>query len=427
MSDSASRYTSFRIALASGILGAAGASLGWLVWLAARVANPELLVTVLVGATLGLVVHWIQHYVRVARRERQGNGPQPGASRQPQTIRSRAAIAWAAGFGLLGLVTEHLVAEMAAEFLQPFLASLAALLPAGMILGWTMSQGRWKDENAYTTVLGGMALGIAIGLVTGIIWTLGFGSAPWLALISWWGLIGLGTRLVVRRQRHAVRILDPILAVVLIFVVTLGLDRLPASPSWYDKFGAYKGVPGILRLMAAEIHESPGLPATFWVQAEKRYIDKEAGRNCPATSIAPSATVAVDTSVKLTRDTIARPISADPLQAAIDRMAQQDTTPAHASTSRVPAAPLPGEETEFFRSWLVMLLFAAGLGVAPWLEQTLRPIDYPNSETYRRDITLTIVVVLMLIGACVYARMDQRREAARIEACRWAALQAPGR
>ncbi len=427
MTDSASRYTSFRIALASGILGAAGASLGWLVWLAARVANTELLVTVLVGATLGLAVHWIQHYVSVARRERQGSAPEAGTAAHPPSLRSRAAIAWAAGFGLLGLVTEHLVAEMAAEFLQPFLASLAALLPAGMILGWTMSQGRWKDENAYTIVLGGMGLGIAIGLLTGIIWTLGFGSAPWLALISWWGLIGLGTRLVVRRQRHAVRILDPVLAVVLIFVVTLGLDRLPVNPSWYDKFGVYKGIPGMLRLMAAEIHESPALPATFWVQAEKRFIDKEAGRNGPATFVARPATVAVDSSAKVARDTTARPISTDPLQAAIDRMAEPDTAATSASAAPVAAAPLPGAGTEFFRSWLVMLLFAAGLGLAPWVERTLRPIDYPNSETYRRDIALTIVVMLMLIGACVYARIDQRKEAARIEACRWAALQASGR
>jgi len=410
MSDSATRYTTFRIALASGILGAAGATLGWLVWLTIRVANPKLILTVLVGAALGLAVHWIQHYVRVARRERDGHVPAAEGVSHAPTLRSRAAFFWAAGFGLLGLVTEHLVAEMAAEFLQPFLASLAALLPAGMMIGWTMSHGRAKGENVFLAVFFGMGLGVAIALVTGLIWTVGFGSAPWFALISWWGLIGIGTRLVARRERQTVRIADPIVAVGLIFAATLLLDRLPSKPSSYDFFGPYKGVPGMLRAMAAEIHESPALPATFWVEAERRFIEKEAGRKCPVPFIAPATSVAQDTS--------ALAVSADPLQAAIERMAH-----APASAPVVGAeAPLPGAATEYFRSWLVILLFAAGIGLAPWLERTLRPSDYPNSETYRRDVTLTVVVVLMLVGACVYARIDQRKELARLDACRLAAL-----
>ena len=411
MSDSASRYTTFRIALASGILGAAGATLGWLAWLTIRVANADLLVTVLVGATLGLAVHWIRRYVRVAKQERQGGAPEQGTTGHPQTIRSRAAFIWAAGFGFLGLVTEHLVADMAAEFLQPFLASLAALLPAGMILGWTMSHGRGKDEHAYAVIIYGMAVGVAIAVVTGIIWTIGFGSAPWFSLISWWGLIGIGTRLVARRERHTVRIRDPILAVVLIFLATLVLDRLPAKPSSYEFFGAYKGVPLMIRAMTAEIHHSPALPATFWIDAEKRFIAKQAGRTCPLPPVVQSTVAAPDTSVL--------PISADPLQAAIDRMAH---APVSTPVAEPEAAPNPGAMTEFFRSWLVILLFAAGIGLAPWLERMLRPIDYPNSETYRKDITLTVVVVLMLVGACVYARIDQAKERARVAACRVAEI-----
>jgi hypothetical protein len=63
-----------------------------------------------------------------------------------------------------------------------------------------------------------------------------------------------------------------------------------------------------------------------------------------------------------------------------------------------------------------MLLFAGGIGLAPWTERRLRPVDYPNSETYRNDIILTIVTALTLVSACVVARMYPDEEPARVEA-----------
>jgi hypothetical protein len=362
---------------------------------------------VLCGAVIGLAVHWIRHYVQVARRERVApvDGDQ---ARRPRATRSTVALAWAAGFGFLGLVTEHLIAHMAAEFLRPFLASLAALLPAGMLIGWSMSHGRGKDENGLVALAFGMGFGLGIALVTGIIWTIGFGSAPWWPLIAWWGLIGLGTRLVARSQQFGMRVFDPIMAVVLVFVLTLVLNLLPSNPKAYDFFGAYKGYPTMLRLMAAEIHESPGLPATFWLEAEKRFAVERATTECRPLSAVPPPPIIVDMSPP-------KPISSDPLQAAIDRLAR----PAPIVDTAAAEPPKPtGSTAEFFRSWLVILLFAAGIGLAPWLERTLRPADYPNSETYRKDITLTIVVVLLLVGACAYARIDQARVPATIETCR---------
>ena len=44
-----------------------------------------------------------------------------------------------------------------------------------------------------------------------------------------------------------------------------------------------------------------------------------------------------------------------------------------------------------------ILLFAIGVGLAPGVEFALRPVDYPNSETFQRDIRLSVAVVLLLI------------------------------
>jgi len=418
MTDATARYTSFRIALASGLLGAAGATLGWLAWLTTRVANAELALTVLVGASLGLAVHWIQHYVRVARAERTGNVVEH-AGTTPPTVRSRAAFAWAAGFGFLGLVTEHLVADMAAEFLQPLLASLAALLPAGMIIGWSMSRGRINGEGFVGVIFMGAAVGAVITLTTGVLWKIGFGDAPWAALFAWWGLIGIGTRIVTRQERHNVRVYDPLLAVLVVFLGLLVLDQLPSSFKSYEIFGPWRGVPAGLRAMALEIHQSPALPATFWMTAEQRFVDKEAGRDCPVIAAAPAPPPPTPA------DTAPTIVSSDPLQAAIDRAAR----PAAPTTPVVTVAapePKPGAGTEFLRSWLVIVLFAAGVGLVPWLERTLRPIDYPNSETYRRDLTLTVAVVIMLAGACFFARIDQRKAQAHDDACRMAELMKQG-
>lgn len=120
-------------------------------------------------------------------------------------------------------------------------------------------------------LLNGLGTGVGVGVVTGIIWTLGFGTAPWLALISWWALIGWGMRIVTRQEPQSVRVLDPIKAVVLIFVVTLGRNQLPSTyPAWLGKLGPFGNVPVMLRLAASEVQESSGLPATFWKEAQER-------------------------------------------------------------------------------------------------------------------------------------------------------------
>src|SRR5262249_5198698 len=116
----------------------------------------------------------------------------------------------------------------------------------------------------------GLFAGLSIAVVTGIIWTIGFGDAPWLDLCAWWGLIGLAMHLMTRAGRNAVRIGDPLAAVALVFVGSFLVNLLPTTETFYNALGPLKTIPIAIRAMAADIQESPALPATFWINAEKK-------------------------------------------------------------------------------------------------------------------------------------------------------------
>ena len=386
-SDSAIPYTNYRVALATAILGSIGATSAWIAILAIETGDWHLLVTIVVGAVVGLAAHWIQHYIRVAIRERSGEGNGHGAE-QHQRKQPLAALLWAVSFAFLGLATEHLVAHMVTAFLRPFLASFASLLPAGAIIGWTMSRGRPKDENLIQLIANGFFIGAAIAVVTGLIWTLGFGSAPWIALFAWWGLIGIGTRALTRPERNAVRVGDPITAVLLVFAMTFLLNLLPVTISSYDKLGPFRSLALTVRTMAAGIQQSPAVPAKFWNEAERGVLD-----SAPATKPRP-VTRAPDTSA------LHGAIHLD-FKAAVDSLTAPP--PSDDVASRW-SALMRAASPELFRSCLVMVFFAIGVGLAPQVERFLRPSDYPNSETYRSDIELTIFMALLLVLACVVAR-----------------------
>jgi hypothetical protein len=63
-----------------------------------------------------------------------------------------------------------------------------------------------------------------------------------------------------------------------------------------------------------------------------------------------------------------------------------------------------GFSSGMVRSWIVMLLFAVGLGLAPMAEEKLRPLDYPSSRTRRHDRILAIVLAVLVIGGALVVR-----------------------
>jgi len=385
-------YTNFRIALATAILGSLGATFGWINWLAIESGDWKLLVTIVVGAVVGLALHWTQHYIRVASSERRGE------STGHMHAWNLGAFLYAGGFAFLGLATEHLITEMVAAYLRPFLASLASLLPAGAIIGWSMNRGRSKDENLVMLIADGLFTGWSIAVVSGIIWTISFGSAPWFALLSWWGLIGIGTRALTGQERNAVKTGDPIAAVALVFAMTFALNLLPATKSSYDKLGPFKTMGWIVRTMAAVVQQSPGVPADAWIKAEHELAvtrgeldTAPVGKTLPRTrtSVAEELPGATQIDVRRGMENL--------VKAWNDSTPPSDSTPL-SGTSLSAVARSPG-----FRSWFVIVLFALGAGFAPRVERALRPIDYPNSETYRNDIVLTCFMSAMLVIACLVA------------------------
>lgn len=386
------RYTSYRVALAGGILGSVGATLVWVVWLSLRSTSSEAAVTILLAAFIGLAVHWIQHYVRVARQENRGDAPPRHDTPGRQTI---LALAWATGFGFLGFLTEDLVAHTASLFLRPFLASLTSFVPAGAILAWTIGRGRDKDDNFVLLIANGLWAGALITIATGILWTFGFGHAPWIALFSWWGLFGIGVQFVTGPERNAGRPGDPIAALVIVFVMIFLINLLPVTGGSYRKLGPFSNLAVIVRTITAEVQQSPAVPATFWLEAERRLAIEDVPDT--AASIAPlvAPVVAASDSVVL------RPTVPD-LGRAVRELTGPDTTTA-------PGRLVPwgrGSRAEFIRSWVMLLLFAIGTGLAPQVERALRPLDYPNSETYRRDLTLTAAILVFVVAACLVSRRE---------------------
>lgn len=389
-------YTNFRIALATAILGSLGATFGWINWLAIESGDWKLFVTIVVGAVVGLALHWTQHYVRVASLERRGEstGHLHGWH--------LGAFLYAGGFAFLGLATEHLITEMVAEYLRPFLASLASLLPAGAIIGWSMNRGRKTDENPFAVLADGLFIGCSIGVVTGIIWTISFGTAPWIALLSWWGLIGIGTRALTGQERNAVKVGDPIAAVALVFAMTFALNQLPASDSSYNTLGPFKSMVLVVRSMAAEVQQSPGVPADSWIKAEQELamtrgtVDTAPVRKTlprVRTSVAGELPGATPIDVRRGMENLVK--------------AWSDST-APSTTTSTPSALSEFFHSEIFRSGLIIILFALGAGFAPRVERALRPIDYPNSETYRNDIVLTCFMSAMLVIACLVAHFGPK-------------------
>ncbi len=388
-------FTAGRVALASGILGSVGATLGWLGWLVVKVGNKELAVAVLFGALLGIAVHWLQHYVHVARRERRGEGAHEAPAGGPRS-RTWVALSWATGFAFLGLLSEDLVAHIAAQYLVPFLASLATLLPAGIIIGWTMSRGRRGESNALITLASGVAVGATIALVTGLLWSIGFGEVPWGPLFAWWVFVGLAMRVIARDEPLSLRLADPLLGVGAVFVATFLINFLPTSPAPYEKLGPFSNLAMTFRAMANEIQHSPDVPATFWIEAEAKYEHEHPDLRPPAPpkpAVVPRAPESKPVDVKAAVERLTGPPDEEP----------NPLVPADAA-----------EKSAFYRSWTVMLLFALGVGIAPAVERALRPADYPNSETYRRDLLLAGAVVVVLIGSCVWARHERSVEAEKI-------------
>ena len=459
-------YRTFRVAIASGLFASLGVTLAWILWLAWKAFNVELGTTIVVGALVGFIVHWCRNYLHTANYEcahpasKETAGPHGGS-------RSMTALIWATGFAFLGLASEHLVADMAARYLQPILGSLVTLLPAGMIFGISMHLGSSKSKGLLDVIFFGLVSGALVALVTGLLWSVGWGNAPWLPLFSWWCLVGVGMRFFTPAERDSTRFDHPVRGIVAAFVLMVLLSLLPDHSVIY-RIGPVRNAATLAKMMAITVINAPGMPAEFWLDAEKHVGESRKDLPPAPSHGAQAPRVAPSTGLRSTPRAAAKDEAVQTLSAEVrDRPAAQRsgvrfTPPARwqstapdgrsSSASSQPASdpnhlnreleemnslrraiPSPGKpatlpststatptdepswpqigaelnkefDSPLVRSWFVLLLFGVGLGLSPRIERRLCPPDYPSSATFRKDVTIAVFLLVAIAIACVYSR-----------------------
>lgn len=382
----ASDFSELRIAISCGIFGSIGATMGWILWLAYMSASADLLVTIVVGAGIGLLVSWTQHYISTAKRER--NGP-PSEDESEDIKRAspdsgRSTLLWATGFAFLGIASEQVVSELVSEYLRPFLASLVTLLPAGIVFGIIFNEGR-TDENRFVAALHGAFAGFIVALLTcGLRYLMG-GPIPWGAMIGWWVLIGVGQGACMP-MRGKSRGYQPLLGV----LTALSIAYILTFPAVADNFVKLPGPLGAgAKFFVMAVDESlaaPDLPAQFWIEAEAR----REGRKVSGV-----------------------PVSQEQVREPVDRYLNQikskedyyrsDT---EFRSDRFRSEFEKGMGSALVRSWVVLALFSVGIGAAPSIEAKLRPADYPNSRTAFNDKRILVGIIFVILASCLYLRMN---------------------
>lgn len=427
-------YLAFRIAIGSGLFSSLGASLAWLIWLSSQVPLGELATAVACGVLVGLLVHWAKHYLHVAKSECSDSHANAEASHAESP--GRMALVFAAGFGFLGLACEHLVADLAARFLQPLLASLATLLPAGVILGLVWHFGNTGERKLTDIIFKGALSGLAIALVTGLIWYLGWGVVPFGGLAAWWILVSIGMQCFVPREPGSARVYQPIAGTLVAMLMVIGFSLLPARWALYTTSGPFGTGLVFARTLAFQVLESPGLPAKFWLEAmdsAKSARESEAPAAKPPSSIPEALRLPQTSTSELPTTSLRTSLpNRDPILESerIDEM-RQLAPPAHNlahsldlatklqpdnrdygitvdSWNHVTSEFRLGLKSPLVCSWLILLLFSAALGMTPLIEAELRPSDYPSSATFKKDVRIGIFLLLAVAAACIVARMSAR-------------------
>jgi hypothetical protein len=277
----------WRRALYGGLLSSLGATTGWLLWIALQAFQQDwrVLFAPAVGAVLGLLLHWLVHYVRVAGQEASGPpGPEApgGRGRQPAVAAGRiGAVALLA----LGVACENLLGDLVHQMLVPLLASVATLFPVGFVFAWLFqppSSSTSSDDNLLARVWGGALAGaLAAAAAMAVHLLMGafspdhrLGDALG-SILAWWVLLGIGFG-VTLGDRSGPHPLAPLGGV----AIALGLVLVLSIPSLYSWV---RELPGPLRALRLGVEwavdgmlASPELPAAFWLKAEEQIAEAKA-------------------------------------------------------------------------------------------------------------------------------------------------------
>ncbi len=141
-----------RRAIYGGIVSRFCATCGWLTWLfvQALAKDWKAIFGPIVGVLVGVTVRFVEHYKEVARYESEGGDwseEEEESEGVPKGF-ARGIVQSLVPFVLLfvALTCEHVLGDLLAEYMVPFLASIATLFPVGAIFGSLVQSGR-RDEG----------------------------------------------------------------------------------------------------------------------------------------------------------------------------------------------------------------------------------------------------------------------------------------
>lgn len=404
--DAESSALQSRRLLFAGACGSAGGSLAWLLWLFIHAIqrNHSTIFAPIIGACLGSAWHWATHYLQTARRERARKVKIDSHHAHASSVITPVF----AALTFTGLICEHTLGGLAHEFFAPFLASLVTLFPAGAILGDIFLPVIGKTEVPKAPGSGRLLVGIfAGGLISCVLiaihWLLLAGTPAhplfpsiFLSLLGWWVLLSLWISLL----PGSIPLSTPALAVL------LGALTVVVMP-WFGKL-PFKGPFGIFVSLSSIVADSslasPGTPWEFWSQAE---LDLESSERPSAHPLGWG-----DWLASLIDKSNQRSLSPEELSQIHRSYWSADATRKESLAARrhLIANELRREfNSGLVRSWLVMLFFAVGLGVAPLIEDYLRPAQYLGSATHRNDQTAWKIALLLMVAAIVAVQYSARR------------------
>jgi hypothetical protein len=423
----------WRRGLYGGVLGSAGVSLGWLLWFVMQTAvkvPKVVLLSPLVGAAVGMVYDFFRDYLAAAREDddgveaeqepspEQGQGKrkkkrQRAAGKATRPLRRRRSSAGKFGAGFLVAIALNVMGDQLSAYLTPFCISVVTFLPAGVVFTMGLTSDA-SEADLYGRVGRGALVGVLATvasvpmlLLPGIGWQ-GNGDFAWSyawGLLGWWTLLGIAYSLFWGSEESP-QPLAPMGGAALLVVVMAVLSVVGASLEKQTGNFMLKG----LNFLTALALEQPGLPAHAVDDADKLYRAslKEKGASEKQTLAPPQESGWG----KALAERFCPPlpdlyVPVQPPQQGAGGMGlpafKKVPAPPRSATHEALCRELPkGTGSSLFRSWLVLLMFSLGLGVAKIAEARLRPDFYEGSGLERRDRQIFYGVLVTLAGAILY-------------------------
>jgi len=405
--DSVTEDVRLRQALYGGLLGSAGVILAWMMWVVIQAWLQDWVSVVrapAVGATLGIVLDFLVEHVRASAREVRGEAEasKPASGEAPGGVRRILGPIGTLSLVFLAGACENLVGDRLASLWRPFLVSVATFFPVGAVFAWRLHARAFHQHSLPSNLFHGVWAGlcaamtvVGMGLLLGALPRAGEG-VDWsaiLALFVWWGLLG-GAFGFALRDEDSPSLVGPPVGVGCMLVITL-LGAVPVS--WIP---SSTGLVDLLARAARPVSElvltHPGLPAQVLADAEK--VSGPVAPP-PLPGLPAGTAVASEWSLRLTRLLGCEALGIRLGEKQAVRLS--DLSPRHRSLCNDLRR---GSRSGLLRSWLVLLVFSLGLGLAHVVEARLRPATYAGSATQGRDAVLALGSCLLLLAAVLLVR-----------------------